>query len=55
VTEEKEAAEREETEWVLRLQSGGSDLLLHFIVLLLFVLFLFWFLLMVICGLLTIL
>jgi hypothetical protein len=33
VTEEKEAAEREETEWILRLQSGGSNLLLHFIVL----------------------
>jgi hypothetical protein len=46
VTKEKETAEREETEWVLRRQSGGSNLLLlHFIVLFLCVpFFLFWFL-----------
>jgi hypothetical protein len=41
VTKEKETAEREETEWVLRRQSGGSNLLLHFIVLFLCVPFFF--------------
>jgi hypothetical protein len=56
VTKEKEADEREETEWVLRRQSGGSNLLLHFIVLFLFVPFLFvlvfglfWVFLIVVC------